>query len=424
MNPFSLVFAEEDLETAYFEHRFPELKRLTRRTLIVASLLYVVFGFLDPWIVPEVKENVWRIRILVSAYFGFTYMMTFTPAFKRITLVAMTSIGVLGGAGVLLMLMIADDTGAQLYYAGLILVMNGTFLMLGLPFVQGLGICLYILLAYELIAIGARATPLPVLVNNNFFLVGSLIIAGFTGYNLELYTRRSFCQTRIIETERAKSDSLLLNILPKEIAKTLKERNGTIADHFEEASILFADIVDFTPLSEQMTPAEMIELLNEMFSYFDSLVEEHDLEKIRTIGDNYMVTSGVPRPRPDHAQALARMALDMRNFASAPPALVNGQLQLRIGINSGPVVAGVIGHKKFQYDVWGSAVNTASRMETQGAPGKIQITQATYELVKEEFICEPRGSVTVKGIGAMDTWFLVDKRQAERWSARCSIQER
>ncbi len=410
MNPFSLVFNSKELEAAYFEHHFPVLQQMTRRTSVVAVILYAAFGFLDPWIVPEVKEEVWIIRAAVSAYFVLVYAATFTPLFKKIALAAMTTVGVVGGAGILLMLTIANDAGAQLYYAGLILVMNGTFLMLSLPFLHGLGICLYITVAYQIIAISARDTSLPILVNNDFFLVGSLVIASFTGYNLELYSRYGFLQTRIIERERAKSEGLLLNILPEEIARILKEQNGTIAHSFEEASILFADIVDFTPLSEQMSATQTVELLNEMFSCFDSLVEKYGLEKIRTMGDCYMVASGVPRPRPDHAWVLADLALDMRCSASALPKLADNRLQLRIGINSGPVVAGVIGHKKFQYDVWGSAVNIASRMEAQGVPGKIQVTQSTYEMVREDFICESRGSVVIKGIGEMDTWFLVDRR--------------
>ena len=212
---------------------------------------------------------------------------------------------------------------------------------------------------------------------------------------------------RLLRIEQDKSENLLLNILPKEIAAILKNKSRTIADHFDEASILFADMVNFTPLTAAMAPAEMVDLLNEVFSYFDSLVEKYGVEKIRTIGDNYMVAAGVPRPRPDHAHVLARMALDIQSYIRSDPNCVNRNLDFRIGINSGPVVAGVIGRKKFIYDLWGDAVNTASRMESHGVPGRIQITRETYELIKDEFICEPRGSVMVKGKGEMETWYLV-----------------
>ena len=166
----------------------------------------------------------------------------------------------------------------------------------------------------------------------------------------------------------------------------------------------------FTPLTTELSPNAMVELLNEIYSHFDSLVEKHGVEKIRTIGDNYMVAAGVPRPRPDHAQALARLALEMTAYLAGLPPVGGRRLSFRIGINSGPVIAGVIGHKKFAYDVWGDTVNTASRMESQGTPGKIQITGATYELVKEDFICRPVGPVEIKGKGRMDIWFIVAAR--------------
>lgn len=202
-----------------------------------------------------------------------------------------------------------------------------------------------------------------------------------------------------------KSETLLLNILPKEIVGILKSQPRTIADHFEGASVLFADIVNFTPLSATMTPKELVELLNKVFSYFDLLVEKYGLEKIKTIGDCYMVASGVPRPRPDHAQVLTRMALEMRDYVSQHE-FQGHKLTFRIGLNSGPMVAGVIGRKKFIYDLWGDAVNTASRMESHGHEGIIQITRATYELIKDEFACEPRGTVNVKGKGEMEVWFV------------------
>jgi guanylate cyclase len=166
-------------------------------------------------------------------------------------------------------------------------------------------------------------------------------------------------------------------------------------------------MVNFTPLSASMAPVEMVNLLNEVFSYFDSLVEKYDVEKIRTIGDSYMVAAGVPRVRLDHAQALARMALDIQAYIHNDPTCVEHKLDFRIGINSGPLIAGVIGRKKFIYDLWGDAVNTASRMESHSTPGKIQITRETYERIKDEFVCEPRGKIQVKGKGEMETWFLV-----------------
>lgn len=203
-----------------------------------------------------------------------------------------------------------------------------------------------------------------------------------------------------------KAETLLLNILPKEIAQILKHENRTIADHYDAASILFADMVNFTPMSAEMSPVAMVELLNEIFSHFDSLVEKYDLEKIKTVGDCYMVAAGVPRPRADHGQALARLALEMREYIHSNRFIASRPVDFRIGINTGPVLAGVIGRKKFIYDLWGDAVNIASRMESHGRGGIIQITRATYECIQDDFICEPHGTVNIKGKGEMEVWYI------------------
>lgn len=215
---------------------------------------------------------------------------------------------------------------------------------------------------------------------------------------------------RLLRIEEEKAENLLLNILPREIAAILKNENRTIADHFDGASILFADLVGFTPLTAELPPVEVVDLLNEIFSHFDALVEKYDLEKIRTIGDNYMVAAGAPRPLRDHACLIARLALEMSQYLHSRPSSNGRRVEFRIGINSGSVVGGVIGRKKFVYDLWGDAVNVASRMESQGVPGRIQITRATYELIAGDFICEPRGRVRLKGRGEMETWFLLGEK--------------
>ena len=213
-----------------------------------------------------------------------------------------------------------------------------------------------------------------------------------------------------LRAEQERSEALLLNILPRPIAERLKAATQTIADHFDAASILFADVVDFTPLAQRLSPAEVVGILDQVFSHFDALVERHGLEKIKTIGDCYMAAAGVPDPHADHARKAALLALDMRDVARdlgggrARRSRAADRHQLR------PVVAGVIGTKRFLYDLWGDAVNTASRMESHGTPGEIQITRATYELLKDEFVCTARGTIPVKGKGEMETWYLVRSR--------------
>ena len=200
--------------------------------------------------------------------------------------------------------------------------------------------------------------------------------------------------------ERERAESLLLNVLPAEVASELKETGATETRGFSSISVLFADIVGFTPMAAEMEPKEMVDQLNEVFSHFDALAVKHGCEKIRTIGDAYMVAAGVPTPREDHAQAISSMALEMLDFARTTP------LSFRLGINSGPVVAGVVGTSKFQYDIWGDTVNTASRMESHGEPDRIQITEATYQLIKDDFKTTLRGQIEVKGKGSLTTWYL------------------
>ena len=220
-----------------------------------------------------------------------------------------------------------------------------------------------------------------------------------------------------LRQEQAKAENLLLNILPRSIAEKLKARTQLIADHFGSASILFADVVDFTPWSERLPPAEVVGYLDRLFSRFDDLAERHGLEKIKTIGDCYMVAAGVPTPRTDHAHALALMGLDMLEAMRSDDEVGRPGLELRVGMNSGPVVAGVIGRKRFLYDLWGDAVNTASRMESHGTAGRIQITRATYELLADDFECESRGPIAVKGKGEVEVWYLGRHRGDRRPAA-------
>ena len=208
-----------------------------------------------------------------------------------------------------------------------------------------------------------------------------------------------------IQDEKARSEKLLLNILPKSIADRLKLGETTIADSFNDVTVLFGDLAGFTRLSTQVPPDEIVSLLNRIFTAFDDLAEKYGLEKIKTIGDCYMAAAGLPVKREDHAVATANMALDMLQIITDSN-YGNLQMTLRIGINSGPVVAGIIGNKKFIYDLWGDAVNTANRMESHGLPNQIQVSEATYELLKGKFLLEPRGEIDVSGKGIMKTFWL------------------
>ncbi len=221
--------------------------------------------------------------------------------------------------------------------------------------------------------------------------------------------QRQYLQQLEIEQER--SERLLLNILPAPIAEQLKDGHQVVADTFSSVTVLFADIVDFTPLSSQLRPNELVALLNNIFSTFDTLAERYGLEKIKTIGDAYMVVGGLPTPREDHTEAVASMALAMQEAITHFNRNNERPFEMRIGIDTGPVVAGVIGTKKFAYDLWGDTVNTASRMESHGLPGAIQVTVNTYEKLQHAFNFKLRGPIEVKGKGTTQAYILLNKKE-------------
>ena len=250
--------------------------------------------------------------------------------------------------------------------------------------------------------------PIPTWLVVTFFALDLLGPAVTTFALLEYFVRSRDRAHRLLAEEQKRSERLLLSIFPRPIAERLKVSQGVIAERSEEVSVLFADITGFTPAAERLPAEEVVVLLNEIFSAFDELVAAHGLEKIKTIGDGYLVAAGIPTPRADHAEATARLALAMRQTLAELPAAAG--LSLRVGIDSGPVVAGVIGRSKFGYDLWGDTVNTASRMQSHAPAGAIQVTERTYARLAEGFAFERRQGVTVKGKGEMTTYLLLAER--------------
>jgi adenylate cyclase len=230
----------------------------------------------------------------------------------------------------------------------------------------------------------------------------------------------------VMEFEYQRSEALLANMLPASIAERLKGPDrDTIADAYAEASVLFADIVGFTERASGTTPCDLVEFLDRLYGAFDALVDRHGLEKIKVSGDSYMVVSGVPRPRPDHVRALADFALDMADAAAKLKDPHGHPIPLRVGLATGPVVAGVVGSRRFFYDVWGDAVNIASRMESTDSAGKIQVPEEVYEHLKDEFVLQARGLVEIKGKGAMRTWYLIGRKPvADESSERVADESR
>lgn len=259
--------------------------------------------------------------------------------------------------------------------------------------------------------LAAAAARIPEAVIVSFFVLNILGVTATVFLLLFYFVGERESIKAALDLEKERSEALLLNVLPQATAERLKRSSAAIADSFSEVTILFADIVGFTPLSAGMTPSEIVAMLDEVFTAFDNLAHRHRLEKIKTIGDAYMVAGGVPVPRPDHAEAVAAMALDMLDEVATIRA-ADRQLAVRIGIDTGPVVAGVIGRQKFIYDLWGDAVNTASRMEAHGVSGSIHVTEAAYRRLRSRFEFEPRGTIEVKGKGPMTTYLLVRRHVA------------
>jgi adenylate cyclase len=273
-------------------------------------------------------------------------------------------------------------------------------------------ICTLFLISYYLFILSwwlPVASPLIGLITNTIITLITILAYQLRQSYLRLEEKVAL-RTKELHIAYQKNEELIASILPYQIAQKLKQQKRVIAEHFDEVTILFADIVGFTPLSSRLPPQDLVYLLNQIFTEFDQVTEKYGLEKIKTIGDAYMVAGGLPIPKADHAIAIANMALEMQEIIKNFETTLNETINIRIGINTGAVVAGVIGLKKFSYDLWGDAVNIASRMESSGIEGKIQVTSYTYEYLKEKFILEKRGLIKVKGKGEMLTYWLIEKK--------------
>ncbi len=410
-------FAEPALERAFRVDNLEPLRRFLSFSVALASLTFLAFSVHDALVVPQVRDRAWAIRFgvfgpasaLAFWLINSTYLLSLGQAMMLVY-------GVCASFVVLYIGAIAGGSGYFLYTSFAV-----AFVTLG-PFVARLSVAAQ--LAYTLATLVMYAvldhfiahSPLQVSLSISSTLLSLGGIGALVAYRLERQARQSFLQRRLIDeqvealaAEKARAEELLLNVLPASIAERLKRGQRPIADGFAKVSVLFADIVGFTKMSERVTPVELVDRLNRIFSSFDDLADKLKLEKIKTIGDAYMVAGGLHSHEYDHAQMIAEMALGMQRRASQFGVEFGEQLSIRIGIHTGPVVAGVIGKRKFIYDVWGDTVNTASRMESHSEPGMIHVTDETRGLLKEMYELTPRGEISVKGKGVMRTWFLVGR---------------
>ena len=380
----------------------PETRRSGRRVFLVAFVIATVFTIPQSLMDLAAGYTVVGVMTLVSVVLTLPFLVAMKVWPRRFA-------AIVNAMFVLIFVTQLVETAmlGGLFPSGLVVIFG---LALGLAAMIAISLRAAIWWTVAFAASVVYAISIPDFVDPIYELADPASDAAFNLVStaiLVLAVMAYFVRQRDLYQQR--SDDLLHAILPDEIVPRLKAGSGTIADDIPEASVLFADVVDFTPMSATLSPAQLVELLDDVFSCFDAFVEELGLEKIKTVGDAYMAAAGVPRARADHAHAIAELALRIRDHEAVNP--VDGsRLRFRIGINSGPVTAGVIGTRTFSYDLWGDTVNTASRMESSGVPGSIQITGATFELVRDAYICESRGLVAVKGKQEMETFLLMSRR--------------
>jgi len=409
----------EPLERQFRDDYFDRWLATNRAAFIGGLLILAAFGILDRWAAPHSLRTVWLIRFGVGCpAVALLLLLSFWPQYRKIMQPASAVVVALIGTSITFMevAMRPLDPGYNLYVFGIALVVFFGYAAPRLRFWYsvaagwaGVLSSVWVGFAHDVWRHSPTAIHFVLL---EAFLVGSSVIGTLASFFLEMGARRNFLGQRLVAEEQERSDALLLNILPAPIADRLKG-GEEVVDGFDDVSVLFADLVDFTPLSASLSPHELVTFLDDVFSRFDDLAEKHGLEKIKTMGDAYMVVGGIPTPRADHAERLAEMALDMLSETARMTDELGRPVRLRIGLNIGPVVAGVIGRRKFSYDLWGDTVNTASRMQSLGAPGEIRVTSRVYERLGQRYEFGGPIAERVKGKGDMVTYCLTARR-AER----------
>ncbi len=390
---------------------------LRKRTLVLAATTITVLAVV--WVV-----TYWLLGLHLSASIPFAYQvasvvnLAILAKTKRYRLFRRSQLGL----SLLLPFLLQLSLGGFVSSSGVILwsftAPLGALLFAGRRAAVGwFGAFLGLIVAAAVLepVIGEAGDQIPPFIQILFFVLNIGGVTGTCYMLLHYFVGQRDAMADIVEEERERSERLLLNVLPASIADRLKSGESVIADRVPEVGVLFADIARFTPLSETMSPEDLVRLLDDIFTAFDELAQTYGLEKIKTIGDAYMVASGLLQPRPSHIDALAQMALAMQRVMRRSPAL-----ELRIGLDVGPVVAGVIGRSKFIYDLWGDTVNTASRMESHGIPGSIQVTERAYERLVDRFEFQKRGTIEVKGKGRLQTFLLIGERSRGSADARTS----
>lgn len=404
----TLVFTDKTLELAFQAHHAKHIIPQIRLAIIVASLLYALFSILDFLVIKEspIAASVIRYCFVIPIFFA-AYCATYKYYFRKRLQLLVSLIICVAGFGIALIAVLYETTRSDIFFMGILLPIFWAFLYSGLRFNNAVKVGVFLIVLYEGVFLLFSQMSFHTLIGLTFFILTSFFIGVLGGYRIEHYSRRDFLNQRSIREEKQKNEKLLLNILPKSIAKELLINQSTIARDYEEVTVLFSDLVGFTKLSSNLSALEVVNMLNDIFSRFDQLTDKYNLEKIKTIGDAYMVTSNPSYKGEKAIETMALFALDMQHALADYNMQHQVNIPLRIGMHTGPAVAGVIGVKKFVYDIWGSTVNIASRMETHCPVNKIQVSQQSYDLLKARFNFEARGEIEIKDIGHMSVYLLL-----------------
>lgn len=394
--------------------------RHIRRALLIGTLIYGSLGVVDLMVSPGYHSEFWYVRYWVCLVTGLLWGGSFQPWFVAYSQLLVSLAVLLAGLGLILISFGSQHQVTDPYHAGFLLLITYSHTFIKLRFSYACWVSISLSLLHLALDLWVLPQPLEVVVNVVAYLLSANLLGMFASFSQESYMRKDFLHDRQLIIERDRSEKLLLSILPKTVVERLKhtdffdpdhlfssEGHTLIADNFSSVTVLFADIVNFTQLASLISATELVRLLNQIFSAFDRLAEQYQLEKIKTIGDAYMVVGGLPQPREDHAIAIANMALEMRRIIYDLGEDLQFPLDIRIGFHSGAVVAGIIGLKKMIYDLWGDTVNIASRMESSAPIGGIQVTQASYDLLRDHFQFSSRRETMIKGKGSMNTYLLV-----------------
>jgi class 3 adenylate cyclase len=405
MHPVTLRFASDELESAWRDERARRALRPFRATTALAILLYLGFTVLDQVFLAEEAGRLLVVRGLVCLILLGVLALTWTSAWHRFHGWIVAATVLVTGGGIVTLLAIGRGE-ASLHWAGIMLALMAGYGLFPPRLMITAGVSLLLILGFNAVVIPTGLLPLAIVIADDFFLVAAAIVGSLATYSRERSSRERFLSTLHLEEERKRSEGLLLNILPEPIARRLMAGEEPIADHHAEVTVLFADIVGFTAMTARMNPDDLVRLLDRVFHEFDQVAQEHDVQKVKTVGDACMMVAGLSGTRNDHAARVAEAALAMRQRIARFRTPEGEPVCLHIGIASGPVVAGVIGRTRFSYDLWGDVVNTASRMASLGERGRIQVTEDVVRLLAGRYAFRARGPLEVKGKGTMETWFL------------------